>query len=468
MKYYTSVFFLLLLFDFSCAKNNSPCSDDPFFSYMIRLSDDLVFHWNLIRSNDTSSDLLEGQLTYNGLGWLAWGVSSKDNKGKMIGSNAIIGLPDDAFAGRPTPLKYNLDLKVQDGVVPMEDLSQTLTNALVDQTTETTTLVFTKLLREEGEIEILPSGENVFIYAVGNGNELLHHKISAHVSLDLSKCPNNHSLQSVSSSDKSSGGIWIMHGVFMSLAFLLATPIAVSTAWLKVFIPRTWIYGHVLGNIISLTLTLLAFFIAVVKVSTENDVAHLSKPHHIRGFCLTVFIAVQIIGGLVRPIYRGESAEEEEELEIPAEGKCKKATQRDLWRFLHTSAGLSLLILGLWQVHDGLVIYSTRFHTHSLTRAYWIYVIIFVASLILLRVRLQSSVVVIEDEEINSITGGDKDMNTNTPRGFDETSAASEISAGADSRDSAFSNNVKDRMEFISYRDSNGFYIRKHPWDDDS
>jgi len=104
--------------------------------------------------------------------WLAFGVSTT---GEMIGSEAVIGLPDNGGLVE----KYWLGGKSVDAIQPMPSEQQTLIDATitVDEYGQTI-MKFTKLLSEEGEIEILSGGtsSNIFLFASGYGTSLSYHK----------------------------------------------------------------------------------------------------------------------------------------------------------------------------------------------------------------------------------------------------------------------------------------------------
>merc|ERR1711862_808481 len=137
------------------------------------------FFWNV---NET---FLMASLRYNGIGWIGFGIT--DSPGSMIGADAIIGNPDFAFEGKRSVLKYDIDSIDISGIVPMEESMQTLADASITQDSNTTVLTFTKVLKEEGEKEILSSGTNKFIWAVGSSNTFIEELWEA-FDLDLSHC----------------------------------------------------------------------------------------------------------------------------------------------------------------------------------------------------------------------------------------------------------------------------------------
>ena len=128
-----------------------------------------VLYYSLVPSSfpGASNGLLCTRLEYDGIGWVALAISTN---GQMIGSEAIIGLPDEGSV-----LKYDLNGKSDNLVAPMEDEKQTLRNTLIGQENGRTVMEFTKLLVEDGEIPILENGLNYFLHAKGMDNSLGYH-----------------------------------------------------------------------------------------------------------------------------------------------------------------------------------------------------------------------------------------------------------------------------------------------------
>lgn len=89
-------------------------------------------------------------------GWVGLGFS---RDGKMGGSDAIVGIPNEGSV-----LKYDLS---DDWADPMPEERQTLGNVSIRSTLDGTVMEFTKLLAEEGEIEIAWDGANTFLHARG-------------------------------------------------------------------------------------------------------------------------------------------------------------------------------------------------------------------------------------------------------------------------------------------------------------
>lgn len=107
------------------------------------------------------------KLTYQGEGWLSFAVSPD---GGMIGSDAIIGTPDDMNVS-----KYHLTFDDAPGYLALPEANQTLMDANITQEDGVTVLEFTRFLEEEGELPINGTGLNHFLVAYGTSNELAYH-----------------------------------------------------------------------------------------------------------------------------------------------------------------------------------------------------------------------------------------------------------------------------------------------------
>lgn len=91
------------------------------------------------------------------------------------------------YSGIPgqDPQKYSLSAENTDGVAPMPDSAQTLTDASVKVNNGQTIMKFTKIMKETGEIEIT-SGKNIFLWAYGSSDILGLHAHESPFDLDLS------------------------------------------------------------------------------------------------------------------------------------------------------------------------------------------------------------------------------------------------------------------------------------------
>ena len=98
-------------------------------------------------------------------------VLKTKTSGTMEGGEGVIGTPSDGIVQ-----KYTLGSSPR--VEPMPQEKQTLMSTSLTQEDGVTVMEFTKYLAEEGEHTINPTGENVFLYAVGMSNYLGYHGAS--------------------------------------------------------------------------------------------------------------------------------------------------------------------------------------------------------------------------------------------------------------------------------------------------
>ena len=115
---------------------------------------------------------LTSRLTYDGIGWLGWGVPDSP-EGNMIGSTAVIGKPDEP-EGRLNPGKYQLEGRFVGGIVPFPLIQQTLIGATIEQSVDRTTMTWTMILNETNFNPINEYNQTL-IWAYGlNNNFGLH------------------------------------------------------------------------------------------------------------------------------------------------------------------------------------------------------------------------------------------------------------------------------------------------------
>eukprot|EP00578_Thalassiosira_sp_NH16_P024447 CAMPEP_0181087090 /NCGR_PEP_ID=MMETSP1071-20121207/6091_1 /TAXON_ID=35127 /ORGANISM="Thalassiosira sp., Strain NH16" /LENGTH=337 /DNA_ID=CAMNT_0023168963 /DNA_START=246 /DNA_END=1259 /DNA_ORIENTATION=+ len=137
----------------------------------IEMDERSTLHYAIVPSKPpgTNNGLLCARLVSKNEGWIAFAVSAN---GAMIGSEAIIGVPEDE-----TVLKYTMEGKWRAGVFPMDDDKQTLRDTSMEYNDDDgmMTIEFTKLLVEDGEIPILEDGTNEFLHARGMWSFGPHH-----------------------------------------------------------------------------------------------------------------------------------------------------------------------------------------------------------------------------------------------------------------------------------------------------
>ena len=146
--------------------NEVPLQDG--FSLKYRLDED-----------ENSNTYMTAQLHYEGTSWIGFGITGEIPG--MIGSQAVLGLPDDASA----PALWFLGDKNENAIVPLEDNLQTLFDQSVEQDGTSTTLTFSKYLEEPGHNPIKVGEDMFFIYAAGFGNQFGFHEKKNFFSLSL-------------------------------------------------------------------------------------------------------------------------------------------------------------------------------------------------------------------------------------------------------------------------------------------
>lgn len=337
-------------------------SDDDDYDKMILLPHKTKFYWNL----DESRQTIDAQLSHLGNAWLGWGVPN-DSRGKMIGSDAIIGRPSLSALDNEAPFQYQLFSKTQKGVVFMEKKAsdqETLLSSDIHQDEQETFLRFVRTLKG-GRIvhDISIEKAQTFIYAIGDGNVLAKHAHAGHFTIDLTSCPNKPNSFDESGKFKSS---WIAHGVFGTLAFAVFIPTSISSAFLRQLIPSTWIYIHVYGNMIAFSCTLIAIFLAI-STTSMSSAQHFIETHHKIGLILLLLSLTQVCLGIFRP--------NRDVRDSPTEKK-----KREIWKFIHSMVGIIILSLGIYQVGDGLIMFSEDYDTINLAPYYFMYVIVLITS----------------------------------------------------------------------------------------
>jgi len=117
--------------------------------------------------------ILCGRLEVEIDGWIGLGFSPSGN---MANSQAVIGIPDE-----DTVLKYDLAIG---RATPMNEDRQTLRDTSIEIVDGKTTMSFTKLLVEDGEVRIEEEGDNTFLFAWG-GSTLGYHMSRKSFTIDL-------------------------------------------------------------------------------------------------------------------------------------------------------------------------------------------------------------------------------------------------------------------------------------------
>lgn len=351
------------------------------FDARLRLTDQLTMEYAIENADDPVAAVLLARLVYDGLGWIGIGVSPN---GQMVGGEAIVGIPN---SGSP-PQKYRLGGKVRSAVAPLPQSQQTLTDASIEQVNGQTIMTFKRLLNEEGELEILVSGDNQLIYAVGSGNELAQH-------------PGGQSrgAQTVNFSTGGSAEVeipyqteWKAHGGMAFAGWGVTTPLAIASSWLRDVFPGNglWFKAHILFNVLTFLLTAALFGVAVSTFNKEG-LDHFAggtpaSSHTRMGLAMFVLVCIQVLGGFLRPHLPSPSdspppqnATSPSREEGDDSGKEGNNTNKEAmskvrmgWEFFHKLSGVALLACGLWQINRGLELYELKYEETLISKgAFW-------------------------------------------------------------------------------------------------
>lgn len=332
--------------------------------------------------------------------WLGLASSSS---GYMVGSSAVIGSPGDDGQAINPPTAYSLMDKDAPGVqknsnVALEDA--TIVSVEKSSGQVVTTLQFTKSVNDPNDAvpiaDLGDGGTTTFLYAVGESRSLAYHEHRGQFRVDLTQCGASFTVVSDGDTSMSSGtsdsatwtnqGLFAAHGFFAAIAWALLSPFAVTVAWFRTLVPASWIYIHVFANVFTLVLTIVAFFLAVGGVATQDGADHYTKTHHWVGTVLLCLTAFQVTNGFLRPpVERKDPTRNLPPQEIILGMLPIPRTPREVWHCIHRMSGLAAIGMGIYQLQSGLGLYAQRFQTTSAVNYYWMYVGLFVVSLVVLK-----------------------------------------------------------------------------------
>lgn len=341
------------------------------------LKENIEFHWNLLGRGT----MLQVALSYTGDdAWLGVAISTD---GRMVGSSAVIASVDGIH-----PTHYNLTDRDIGGVTAdhslmLKDASITAHTSPGDSSKVTTILQYTKQIDDPNDSLTITSGMTTFLYAVGASRELAYHEHRGAFQVNLEDCGGN----IVARGTWTRAGIFAAHGFFALLAWALVAPFAVSVAFFRTLVPTAWIYIHVFANVVTFLTTLVAFTAVVVAVSNEDAAEHFSKTHHWIGLILLLLATFQVTNGLLRPPVQRKHSNQVESPHATILG-CLfiPRTPRETWQLIHRLSGWASILMGVYQIHSGLNLYSLQFSTPSKVKWFWIYIGILSVGLVTLKI----------------------------------------------------------------------------------
>ncbi|CAN0028150.1 unnamed protein product [Ectocarpus sp. 4 AP-2014] len=163
-----SALLLLAAAQLGCGQDFTSCepSTNGAFDYQVTPTDGFDVHWSV----DTVAETISVEVVSTAVAWTSLGFSPDSF---MIGSDAVIGLPDESAVE-----EYDLTSQAVSGVVP--SATQDITGGSVSQDASGTTLSFTRPLAPANKQAIsgTPGDETIFIYAFGEDNELAFHGLA--------------------------------------------------------------------------------------------------------------------------------------------------------------------------------------------------------------------------------------------------------------------------------------------------
>ncbi|KAL3912541.1 MAG: hypothetical protein SGILL_006840, partial [Bacillariaceae sp.] len=300
--------------------------DGSTFSYVINSADERA------NGQDTLTIVYEAPVD-------AWVAVAFSTDGRMPGSEAVIGLPDEG-----TVQKYFLSERNLAGVQLMEN--QSLIDTSIVQEGGMTTLTFTKILVEANEIPVVV-GVNTFLGAWGIANPLATHGARESFQVDLV----SGGAQELQTREIS---LWRAHGWCAGIAWGLLSPLAIGVAILRKWFNKPaglWFKIHQTLNTLVVVLTIAAFGLAVAAINKETPdgfkADHFNPdpfPHRAVGLVIFILALLQVGAGIFRP-------------HTPEEGE-EKTSIRTGWEYGHKIVGYSLLGMALYQVQSGIKIYG--------------------------------------------------------------------------------------------------------------
>ena len=240
-------------------------------------------------------------------------------------------------------------------------MQTTLKNASIEYKDGQTLMRFTKIMNETNETEIpISLGDNDFLWAYGMSPTIGYHG------------PGRQPIVVNLSSGSSEVGqvpnmsAWLAHGICAFVAWGVLAPTAVQSALMRaLFKGKLWFQIHQYFNSLAFILTIASFAIAVAFTQKEGS-QHFTNNHEKMGLAMFIMVALQVLGGGLRP-------------HVPAQGE-EKTTVRKGWEIGHRVLGLTLLACGFWQMYAGIQLYAIKYggvgssEERAVTRTYWVWI----------------------------------------------------------------------------------------------
>lgn len=370
------------------------------YQHMIEIEPKFFLHWN---DPDTSKDSVAFQVVYYGTGWIALGFSHS-TEGVMVGSDAIIGLPSNGKVQY-----YELKSKDVRGIQQKSPEAQkTVTGHFISQSSTKTVMSFTKAFNGNIDaFQFIPKGINTFLYAYGTSNELGYHSGRGMFQLDFSaysistnqtdaatKLGLSTTNETFTKTPPDSTKLIKAHGALATIAFLVTVPIASSAVILReaTYLKQRWYCLHMGLNIFAWCSAVAAVSCAITAVSRSSR-GHFTNRHEILGIIIIVALTFHIVGALCRPAQ--DSPENH-----------STCTKRRCWKRFHQCLGVLILVFGLAQVYDGMLMVQHTYDVKlNLTAFFWAFFVpwLVLVALLWTFTRSHDKVGVTTDEKRNSV-----------------------------------------------------------------
>lgn len=295
------------------------------------------------------------EVRHDGDAWVA--LAFNDGSKMMAGSDAVIGSTE---TGKPQKYRLFTNSPVVDSAIQlMPPEQQTLINASIEYKDGQTLMRFTKTMNEPDEIPI-SMGDNDFLWAYGMSPTIGYHG------------PNRQPIVVNLSSGSSevvqvpNMAAWLAHGICAFVAWGVLAPAAVQSALMRaLFKGKLWFQIHQYFNSLAFVLTIASFAIAVAFTQKEGS-QHFTNNHEKMGLAMFIMVALQVLGGGLRP-------------HVPDPGE-EKTTVRKGWEIGHRVLGITLLACGFWQMYAGIQLYAIKYggvgssEERAVTTAYWVWI----------------------------------------------------------------------------------------------
>ena len=349
----------------TCGSNLVDANGIP-YEKNLQLTKLMSLHWRL-----SSDGKMAGALRYDGSAWVAFGVSMD---GQTIGSDAIIGLPDEGAVK-----KYEIPDQDEGTVVDLP--SDGLFTGSVSTDEEGGTLMTFEAKLDDGTThKITTTGLNTFLFAEGASAVFGFPQFRGTFRVDLGTCDGEETV------GRSHMGAFAAHGVIATLAWGIASPFAVTVAWFRTLVPSSWIYIHVFSNVLSFFFTLVAVIVAISAMSVQTKASHFSDPHHWVGLLLLVAVTFQVMNGFLRPpVEKKNDPYAASHYDIEPGFMNMPKTPRQVWVFSHRLTGIVTISMGVYQIHSGLNAFARNYNVESIAPWFWGYVSLFAFCLVSLK-----------------------------------------------------------------------------------